>query len=108
MKFSPQQFKEIGRSSFRLRLREVVERKSGQPVPPGFDQTVNPLIHRAGLHGLVTEQQVAAFCLVAWQLGSDFDTRFRAARNILASDGLSADGRAQALLVWSAEMLDAL
>jgi hypothetical protein len=58
-------------------------------------------------YGCEDEQDAAAYVITAWLLGTDFDARFPAARDVLASS-LSGKMKARFLEEWTKEMFQEL
>jgi hypothetical protein len=106
-----EQAKELGRKSFKAKIRKFIKENDPEvekvPVVE-FDLVIDKLIDDAMLYGLVTERQVASYCLVEWQLGPDFPEKFPAAKSILTSDGKTSNGKAEALIEWSQIFIETL
>lgn len=106
-----QQLSEIGILGIENRLRRLISTEDASindVSKVDFRNSLSDLIDKAAGYGLITEQQVAAFCLTAWRIGIDFDTIFPAANSILMAEGYSSDARAEGLLNWSLSLISAL
>jgi hypothetical protein len=56
-------------------------------------QLIEPIMEKAKTYGLVAEQQVIGYILVALYLGSDFDVVFPEAASVLSDANLSGDDK---------------
>lgn len=63
---------------------------------------------KALTYGLVTELDAARYVITAWLLGTDFDTRFPAMREILGEPRLSPSQKAEAIERVSTALLQTL
>jgi hypothetical protein len=70
-----------------------------------------PVIHEqvktARSYGLETERQIGNFVTTAWLLGSQFDTDFPAAQEMLKSSEYTPDEKSEWLAQWTEEMFAA-
>jgi hypothetical protein len=63
---------------------------------------------KANGYGLTSELDTARYVITAWQLGTDFDTRFAAMREILTKPGLAPDRKAESIEQFTVTLLDTL
>ena len=63
---------------------------------------------KAAGYGLTAELEIARYVIAAWLLGADFDTRFEAIAQILATDRMSPAGKAEAIERISLAVLGSL
>lgn len=94
----------LGESRFVNKLRSILQ--EGAVDPAGTRAELNSLEGEVALrdqiaacrrHGLSSELDLARYVITAWLLGPDFDTRFPAMAEVLASDRLTPSQKAQAL-----------
>ena len=65
-------------------------------------------IKRSRQYGMHSELDIARYVITAWQLGLDFDQRFAALAEILATDRLTPPQKSQALERVAVEVLSGL
>jgi hypothetical protein len=95
---------------YELRLSRFLREQfldAAEEDPAELRREVAGQIHKGRTYGCEDEQDVAAYVITAWLLGTDFDTRFPAAHDVLTSS-LSGKMKARFLEQWTKEMLQEL
>ena len=101
LSFSDQQLDVIAREHFLDRVTAVlIENGSGSPQglrSADGRRVLREQFARAQAHGLASEQELATYLITAWLLGTDFDTRYPAMQEILATQSLTPARKAEAI-----------
>lgn len=95
---------------FRRRMRDLLRRHfpETREVPARqVDAAISRQTKEGRSYHLVTERQLGIYVLTAFLLGEDFDTKFPAAKAVLASD-MEPDAKVDWVEAWSKEMFDTL
>ncbi len=102
--FQKHQLQQLGDSRFAGKLRNILLEGAADPAAtraqlasPQGDAALRGQIAKAHGHGLSSELDVARYVITSWLLGLDFDTRFPAMAEVLASDRLTPSQKAEAL-----------
>ena len=100
----PHQFQHLGESHFVNKLRGILLEGASDPAAtraemasPQGEAALRAQIASARRHGMASELDIARYVITAWLLGPDFDTRFPAMAEVLASDRLTPSQKAEAL-----------
>jgi hypothetical protein len=65
-------------------------------------------VEKSKSYGLYTEYHGCMYVVTAWMFGTDFDSHFPAATEVLNHPEMPADDKAEWLHEWSQEMLNTL
>ncbi len=100
----PHQVQRLGEGHFVNKLRGILLEGANDPaatraelVSPQGEAALRAQIAAARRHGMASELDIARYVITAWLLGPDFDTRFPAMAEVLASDRLTRSQKAEAL-----------
>ena len=89
LKLTPHQLDAIAESRFRQRLSDLLLESMpdsrGVIDTPEGQQSLTEQCANARSYGMRTELDIANYVITAWLMGRDFDTRFPAMKEILAS-----------------------
>lgn len=109
------QMEKIAESRFLGRLREIlleglVDRRAtfDELASPAGTAMLRMQVANANRYGLTSELDVARYVITAWLLGVDFDTRFPAMAEVLASEQLTPSQKAEALERLATTLLQTL
>lgn len=111
LKISASQMQIMGHAWFIGRLMEVLRLAFPEDPPqdtPEFRQKLEDVIGRAHHHAISQNHDVARYVSLAYMLGTDFDSRFPAARSILEDQTCPANERLTLLEFWADQMVKAL
>jgi len=73
-----------------------------------LQQAIQEEISKARQYGLQSDFELAAYTMVAWCLGRDFDTRFPAARKTLNNPNMLPADKGQWLTEWNKKIFETL
>ena len=110
MRITQQQFDSLGnlpKETFARRSTEFLRHRFPEAANSPLDEVlaaVRIAVQRGEIHGLRAEQDLAAYVLTSFLLGSDFDTEFPAAYDVLFSPVLEPSDKALWLTQWTEEM----
>jgi len=112
MQFDAAQIDRLADLHFRERIIQLlsgIEPDAAQELrsPSGLCQ-LDALLARARAHGLSAELDLGRFIVTAWLMGTDFDTRFPAMREILAEPRLSPTQKMDAIEALTTTVLNGL
>lgn len=96
---------------FQDRLHAVLAEAFPDAPPedtPEFRRDVERAVERGRTHAIRRERDLARYVCLSYAFGVDFDTRFPAARDILADRTRPAPERLTLLEFWADEMLAAI
>lgn len=100
----PHQLQLLGESHFVNKLRGILLEGAGDPAATRAELSsaqgeaaLRSQIAAARRHGMASELDIARYVITAWLLGPDFDTRFPAMAEVLASARLTPSQKAEAL-----------
>ena len=104
-------FAEQGNRRFEDSLIEFLQQQfsdSAEIQETEFRTEVRNQIRIARSYGLETEQQLATYVVAAYALGTDFDTRFPAAEQVLQSSFYTAQQKTDWLDNWTRTLFEQL
>jgi hypothetical protein len=99
------------REGFEDRLVEFLHKQfpEAKDEPAGeLRAAVHEQVERALGYGLQAEQHAAIYLTTAWLLGREFDSEFPAAKDILTSNKMGPDEKAERLAKWTERLFVAL
>ena len=99
------------RSAFEERIGHLLNQwfpDSEQFRTDRFRNEVRTQINKSQAYGLETERQIATYVVATFALGTDFDTYFPAAAQVLPSRSLTADEKARWLDNWIRTLFETL
>lgn len=97
-------------ATYELRLTRFLREQfsdAAEADPAELRCEVASQIRKGRVYGCEDEQDAAAYVITAWLLGTDFDARFPAARDLLRSS-LSGKMKARFLEEWTKEIFQEL
>ena len=113
--FAEQQLQGMAESRYLNQLRDILMAGAADPAAtcaelhgPQGTAMLQAQVAKARRHGLSSELDLARYVITAWLLGPDFDTRFPAMAEVLASKRLGPSQKAEALERISTTLLDTL
>lgn len=113
--FSEQQLQETAENRYLGRLRDLLVAGSTHPAAtrteldsPEGTATLQAQVANARRYGMRSELDLARYVITAWLLGLDFDTRFPAMAEVLATERLGLSQKAEAMERISTTLLETL
>lgn len=108
---SIERLQQIGHSRFIEKLITTLKLAFPETPPDDtqeFRQNLEKIIERANLYHIFQDRDVARYVCLTYLLGTNFDTRFPAARSILNDETRPADERLTLLEFWADKLMEAL
>lgn len=100
----PHHLQHLGESRFVNKMRGILLEGAADPAAtraelssPQGEAALRQQIAASRRHGMTSELDIARYVITAWLLGPDFDTRFPAMTEVLASDRITPSQKAEAL-----------